>query len=56
MRAVQLKDETTADSNTNQQGLVNAETEVVFVVMKAFEEQTVRQKSLTVDFEGIESS
>ena len=56
MRAVQLKDEITADSKTNQQGLANAEIEVVFVVTKAFEEKTVRQKSLAVDVEGIESS
>ena len=56
MRPVQLKDEITADSKTNQQGLANAEAEVVFVVTKAFEEKTVRQKSLAVDFEGIESS
>ena len=52
MRPVQLKDEITADSKTNQQGLANAETEVT----KAFEEKTVRQKSLAVDVEGIESS
>ena len=34
MRAVQLKDEITADSKTNQQGLTNAEIEVVCVVTK----------------------
>ena len=52
MRTVQLKDEMTADSKNNQQGLADAETEVVFVVTKAFEEKTVRQKSLAVDVEG----
>ena len=39
MRAVQLKDEITADSKTNQQGLTNAETRVVCVVTKTFEEK-----------------
>ena len=55
MRKVQLKDEITADSKTNQQGLANAETEVVCVVTKTFEEKTVRQKSLAVGIEEMES-
>ena len=38
MRAVQLKDEITADSKIDQHGLTNAETEVVCVVAKPFEE------------------
>ena len=53
MRTVQLKDEITADSKTNQQNLTNAETEVECVVTKTFGEKTVRQKSLAVDVEGM---
>ena len=55
MQAIQLKDEITADSKTNQQGLANAETEVVCVVTKTFEKKTVRQKSVAVDVEEMES-
>ena len=50
MRAVQLKNEITADSKTIQQGFTNAETEVVSVVTKTFEEKN----SSAVDVEEIE--
>ena len=55
MRAGQLKDEITADSYTNHQGLTNAETEEVSVLTKTLEEKTVRQMSLAVDVEEMES-
>ena len=55
MRAVQLKDEISADSKTNQQCLTNAETRMVCVVTNTFEEETVRQNSLAVDVEEMES-
>ena len=55
MRSVQSKGEITVDSKTNQQSLTNAETEVECVVTKTFGERTVRQKSLAVDVEEMES-
>ena len=55
MRSVQSKGEITADSKTNQQSLTTAETEVGCVVTTTFGERTVRQKSLAVDVEEMES-
>ena len=41
--------------NSSHQGLTNAETEEMSVVTKTFEEKTVRQMSLAIDVEVMES-
>ena len=43
------------DSKTSHQGLTNAETEEMSVLTKTIEEKTVRQMSLAVDVEEMES-
>ena len=55
MQVVQLKDEITAELKTSHQGFTNAETEEMSVLTKTTEEKTVRQMSLAVDVEEMES-